>query len=100
MNWSVVVVGPAVLIHAISLCNDGIESETDSSESRDPPDLTPIRTVASHHKSLSKKLCVDVFSWLIPQTECCSFFFFFFLISGGDDDDDDSAADTEDELQR
>lgn len=57
MNWSVVV-GSATLVHAGSLCKDGVESETASSESRDPPDLTPIRTVAGHHETLSKKLCV------------------------------------------
>lgn len=70
MNWSVVVVGSAALVHAGSLCNDGVESETASSESRDPPDLTPIRTVAGHHETLSKKLCVSMF--------------FFFLVNSTD----------------
>lgn len=64
MNWSVVVVGSAALVHAGSLCNDGVESETASSESRDPPDLTPIGTVAGHHETLSKKLCVSMFFFL------------------------------------
>lgn len=79
MTWSVVVVGSAALVHSGSLCNDGVESETASSESRDLSDLTAIRTVASHHETLSKKLCVLMFFFLVNSTDWTlpvTFFFF------------------------